>query len=230
MNRQGAKRMDYQLEIEKSQQACEILDELDIASWLVWVRETSQTPYPALELILGADVVWQSAFLFTKDGDKVGIVGNFDADAINALGQKPEIISGKQCLITPHVREFFVLTGKEVTKLSDEEKIKMVQEQAGRLKTTILLKGKIDIISDGKKVAIIKAGSPFMTVGGMGDTLAGVCGALLARWINPFEAAQAGILINDLAGEIACKKLRESVMATDLIEAIPQVVKGRFLK
>ncbi|GAI10797.1 unnamed protein product, partial [marine sediment metagenome] len=63
-----------------------------------------------------------------------------------------------------------------------------------------------------------------------GDTLAGVCGALLARGMSPFEAAQAGILINDLAGEIACKKLRESVMATDLIEAIPQVIKGRFLK
>jgi len=49
--------MDYQLEIEKSQQACEILDELDIVSWLVWVRETSQTPDPVLELILGGDVV-----------------------------------------------------------------------------------------------------------------------------------------------------------------------------
>ncbi len=78
--------MDYQLEIEKSQQACEILDELDIASWLVWVRETSQTPDPVLELILGGDVVWQSAFLFTKDGEKIGIVGNFDVDAIEAKG------------------------------------------------------------------------------------------------------------------------------------------------
>lgn len=148
-----------------------------------------------------------------------------DADAIHALGQKPEIISGKQCLITPHVREFFVLTGKEVAELSDDEKIKIVQEQAARLKTTILLKGKIDIISNGKEVATVKAGSPLMTVGGMGDTLAGVCGALLARGINSFEAAQAGIIINDLAGELASKKMGESVMATDLIEAIPQVLK-----
>ncbi|MCK5302362.1 MAG: aminopeptidase P family protein [Candidatus Thorarchaeota archaeon] len=78
--------MDYQLEIEKSQQACEILSELDIACWLVWVRETSQTPDPVLELILGGDVVWRSAFLFTRDGEKIGIVGNFDADAIEAKG------------------------------------------------------------------------------------------------------------------------------------------------
>ncbi len=153
-----------------------------------------------------------------------------DADGIYALGKKPEIISDQPSLITPHAHEFFVLTGKEVAELSDEDKIKIVQQEAGRLKTTILLKGKIDIISNGKEVAIAKAGSPYMTVGGMGDTLAGVCGALLSRGISPFEAAQAGILINDLAGEIACKKLGESVMATDLIEAIPKIIKGRFLK
>jgi len=147
-----------------------------------------------------------------------------DADGIYALGKNPEIASERPFLITPHAHEFFVLTKKEVAKLSDEEKIKVVQEEANRLKTTILLKGKIDIISNGKEVAIARAGSPLMTVGGMGDTLAGVCGALLARGIGPFEAAQAGILINDLAGEVACKKMGESVMATDLIEAIPQVI------
>lgn len=150
-----------------------------------------------------------------------------DADAIHALAKKPEIISDQPSLITPHAYEFFVLTGKEVAKLSDEEKIKVVQQEAERLKTTILLKGKTDIISNGQEVALARAGSPFMTVGGMGDTLAGICGALLARGVLPFEAAQSGILINDLAGELASKKLEESVMATDLIEAIPQVIKGR---
>ncbi len=156
---------------------------------------------------------------------QISIPAVIDADAINALGQKPEIISGKQCLITPHVREFLVLTGKEVADFSDDEKIKIVQEQAARLKTTILLKGKTDIISNGEEIALAKVGSPFMTVGGMGDTLAGICGALLARGVNIFEAAQAGIMINDLAGELASKKMGESVMATDLIEAIPEVLK-----
>ncbi len=148
-----------------------------------------------------------------------------DADAIHALAKKPEIISGKPFLVTPHTYEFFILTGKEVQVLSDEEKIKIVRKEANRLKTTILLKGKTDIISNGKEVALVNAGSPLMTKGGMGDTAAGICGALLARGVAPFEAAQAGILINDLAGEIACKKLGESVMATDLIEAISKVIK-----
>lgn len=155
---------------------------------------------------------------------QISIPAVIDADAIHAAAKKPEVISGKPFLITPHVHEFFILTKKEISELSDKKKFSLVKEEARRLKTTILLKGKIDIISDGKKVAIAKAGSPFMTVGGMGDTLAGVCGALLARGIKPFEAGQAGILINDLAGELASKKLGESVMATDLIKAIPKII------
>ena len=147
-----------------------------------------------------------------------------DADAIHAVGKKPEIISGKNFLVTPHTYEFFVLTKKEVYQLSDEEKIKMVQEEAKRLQTTILLKGGVDIISDGREIALSKTGTSFMTVGGTGDTLAGIAGAIIARGINPFEAGQAAAYINGLAGEIAAKKLGESVMATDLIEAISEVL------
>jgi NAD(P)H-hydrate epimerase len=148
-----------------------------------------------------------------------------DADAIHAVGKKPAVISGKPFLLTPHTYEFFVLTGKEVQKLPLEEKIKIVQEEASRLQTTILLKGATDIISDGKEVVLNKTGSSLMTVGGMGDTLAGITGALIARGIDPFRAAQAAAFINGLAGEIAGKKLGESLTATDLIEAISEVIK-----
>ncbi len=64
-----------------------------------------------------------------------------------------------------------------------------------------------------------------MTVGGCGDTLAGICGALLSRGVNIFEAAQAGAYINGKAGEIAAKKLGEGMTATDLIEAIPEAIR-----
>jgi len=164
--------------------------------------------------------------------EKVLVPVVIDADAIHAVSKKPEIISGpafsekrKGWVITPHTYEFFVLTGREIYKLPEEEKIKIVQEEAARLKTTILLKGRTDIISDGKEVALNKTGGPFLTVGGTGDTLAGICGALLARGINAFEAAQAAAFINGLAGEIAFKKLGEGLVATDLINSIPEVIK-----
>jgi len=58
----------------------------------------------------------------------------------------------------------------------------------------------------------------------MGDTLAGIAGALMARGIPPFEAGQAAAYINGLAGELAGKKLGESVTATDLIDEIHNVL------
>jgi ADP-dependent NAD(P)H-hydrate dehydratase / NAD(P)H-hydrate epimerase len=164
----------------------------------------------------------QEAILEYLDQVQVPVV--IDADAIHAVGKKPEIISGKNFLITPHSYEFFVLTGKEVHNLPDEKKIKMVQEEAARLGTTIVLKGKVDIISNGKEVAIDRIGTPYMTVGGCGDVMAGVCGALLARGVNVFEAAQAGAYINGRAGEIAANKFGEGMTATDLIEAIPEAI------
>ncbi|OGZ18623.1 MAG: NAD(P)H-hydrate dehydratase [Candidatus Nealsonbacteria bacterium RBG_13_42_11] len=147
-----------------------------------------------------------------------------DADAIHAIGKNPGIISGRNFLITPHTYEFFVLTGKEIYQLPDDEKIKLVESEACRLKTTILLKGKTDVISNGKDTAIDKAGTPYMTGGGSGDTLAGICGALAARGINVFEAGQAGAYINGKAGEAAAAKLKDAMTAMDLIEAIPGII------
>ena len=81
-NRKGVNALKLSLEQEKSAQACEILKELAIDSWLVWVRETSQMADPVLELILGGDLVWQSALIYTQTGKKSAIVGNFDAEGI----------------------------------------------------------------------------------------------------------------------------------------------------
>jgi NAD(P)H-hydrate epimerase len=156
--------------------------------------------------------------------EKVQVPVVIDADAIHALSEKPELISGRNFLITPHTYEFFVLTGKEIYKLPEEEKIKMVLKEAARLQTTILLKGPTDIISDGKEVALNRTGCSLMTVGGMGDTLAGIAGALIARRVDLFLAGQAAAFVNGLAGESAGKKLGESVTATDLIDEIPNVL------
>jgi len=101
----------------------------------------------------------------------------------------------------------------------------MVQEEAARLQTTILLKGPTDIISDGKEVALNKTGSPYLSKGGTGDTLAGICGALMARGIDAFTSAQAAAYINGKAGEIVSQRLKEGLLATELIEAIPEVIK-----
>lgn len=147
-----------------------------------------------------------------------------DADAIYAVGKKPEIIFNKPFLITPNTYEFFVLTGKLIRELSEQEKIKTVQEEAAKFKTTILLKGETDIISNGERTALNKISSHYLTKGGCGDTLAGICGALIARGVDIFDAASAAAFINVRAGQIAEQTKKESLLATDLIEAIAEVI------
>lgn len=155
---------------------------------------------------------------------KLSIPAVIDADAIHAIAKSPKIYKGKNFLFTPHGYEFFILTGKKVVGRPEKEKVKIVKQEAARLQTTILLKGNIDIISDGERVAISKTGNPYLTKGGTGDTLAGIAGAVMARGVEPFTAAQAAAYINGKAGQIAAKKKKQGLLATDLIESIPEVI------
>ncbi len=147
-----------------------------------------------------------------------------DAEAIHALQKNPSVVNGKPFLLTPHAYEFFVMTGKKLDGLDQDGRAKAALEAAAALKTTILLKGKVDIITDGEKVAFNTTGNALMTKGGLGDTLAGVAGAYLARGANPFEAGCAAAYLNGKAGEIAGKRYGEGLLATDLIEQIPGIL------
>ena len=147
-----------------------------------------------------------------------------DADALYAVGEQPDLLTGKPFVVTPHSHEFMVLTGKEIRELPEAEKGDMVQKEAARLQTTILFKANVDIASNGKETIENKTGTPYMTAGGTGDCLAGIIGALLARGISPLEAAAIGAYINGKAGELASKKMKDSLIATDLLEEIPHVI------
>ncbi|HSG00431.1 MAG TPA: Xaa-Pro peptidase family protein [Vicinamibacterales bacterium] len=54
--------------------------------WLVFLQETSVYAEPVLDYVIGQDVTWQSAFLYTAGGEAVAIVGNFDVDSFEARG------------------------------------------------------------------------------------------------------------------------------------------------
>jgi NAD(P)H-hydrate epimerase len=144
-----------------------------------------------------------------------------DADAIHAINFK----LNENFIVTPHSYEFSVLSGVkpmiDIEKRAIEAKLLAI-----KLNCTILLKGHIDVISNGVSIALSKTGNSYMTKGGMGDTLAGICGALLARGVKPFDAACAAAYINGRAGDLAAKKLHEGLMASDLVKHIPEAIKG----
>ena len=184
-------------------------------------------------------------FLFSQDVDAVAIGGGLernketietiveildnltvpcviDADAIHAVTKNKKVLRNN-FVITPHENEFFVLSGVK-PKTDLKSRISLVKRIAKELNCVIALKGHIDVISDGKKVGLNKTGNPYMTVGGTGDVLTGICGGLLARGVDPFEAACAACYINGRAGDLAAKKFKEGLIASDLIEEIPKVI------
>jgi Xaa-Pro aminopeptidase len=84
---------------EKIRQASEILNEKGIDLWLTFARETSATPDPVLDLLLGAHVTWQSAFLVSADGGARAIVGSLDAQ--NVRDHSPFDVTGYVDSIRP---------------------------------------------------------------------------------------------------------------------------------
>jgi NAD(P)H-hydrate epimerase len=177
---------------------------------------------------LGREKRTQKAIVKIIDGFEVPIVA--DADALYALGEVSHLrmlLKDKNIILTPHAEEFAELTGDKTPKDLDE-RVSIIKDNAKKISATILLKGRIDIISDGDKVSLNKTGNVYMTKGGFGDLLAGVCGGLLSRRVNKLDtytAACAGAYINGRAGDLVGEKTLESMMVTDAIEVIPDIIR-----
>ena len=145
-----------------------------------------------------------------------------DADGLKAFARFKRRLK-MPLVLTPHAGEYAILTGRKTPQDLDA-KIADVQKTAAQLGTVILLKGATDIISDGKRVKVNFTGNPGMTVGGTGDVLSGVVGALLAQTIDPFQSAVAGAFVNGAAGDFVFVEKGYHMVATDLIEWIPKVL------
>lgn len=141
-----------------------------------------------------------------------------DADAIVKGGY-----GIKNAVYTPHVKEFERLAGIPVLENINARQ-DAVKETAKKLHATVLLKGAIDVISDGRKIALNKTGNAGMTHGGTGDTLAGILGTLLAQEYSGFDAACIAAYVNGAAGDLAYKKYGNSLLATDLIGEVANVL------
>jgi NAD(P)H-hydrate epimerase len=145
-----------------------------------------------------------------------------DADGLKAFAEFKHKAKSPM-VFTPHAGEYKILTGKEPSQ-DLNKRAEEVKETAQELNATILLKGHVDVISDGKRVKLNFTGNPGMTVGGTGDVLSGVVAAFMAQGADPFEAAMAGAFINGAAGDFVQNEKGYHMVATDLLNWIPHVI------
>lgn len=77
---------------QKVAQVPAVLIEKGIDLWMIFVRETEALHDPSLELVVGSNVTWQSAFLFGSVGQRIAIVGSLDVARIERLGVFEQVI------------------------------------------------------------------------------------------------------------------------------------------
>jgi len=145
-----------------------------------------------------------------------------DADGLKAFAEFKRALR-VPLVLTPHAGEYAILAGQKLPE-SLEERVAEVQETAAELKAVVLLKGQVDVVCDAKRVKLNFTGNPGMTVGGTGDVLSGVVGALLAQKADPFEAAVAGAFVNGAAGDFVAGDVGYHLLASDLLNWIPHVL------
>lgn len=190
----------------------------------------------AAEAVKWADVVAVGPGMGTDDTAKkllTAVLKNsvnpivIDADALNIIAGDSKLwdIVPKGSVITPHPGEMARLCGCTVKEILDD--VRGICQGFARAKGVVcVLKDHNTAVSNGNDLYINSTGNSGMATGGSGDVLTGMIAALMAQGLSPFAAAAIGVRLHGAAGDVAAQALGEySVMASDIIDGIPKVMK-----
>jgi NAD(P)H-hydrate repair Nnr-like enzyme with NAD(P)H-hydrate dehydratase domain len=102
----------------------------------------------------------------------------------------------------------------------------LAQQFAVDTKTHLVLKGNHTMVAHPDNTSYINStGNPGLATAGTGDVLAGVIGGLLAQGIDPSTAAEAGVYIHGLAGDLAAVEFTQAgLIASDVIDFLPKAL------
>lgn len=152
----------------------------------------------------------------------------FDADAITILSENKNWLNKipENSIFTPHPKEFERLAGK--SKNNFEEMQKQI-ELSKKYKIFVVLKGANTSVTNPEgKIFFNSTGNPGMATGGSGDVLTGIILSLLSQKYSSQDAAIYGVYIHGLAGDYAAeKKGQYALIASDIIDNLPDALKGR---
>ena len=145
---------------------------------------------------------------------------NAHAAALGSLQERPA-----PTVLTPHEGELGRLLGVESAEVQ-ANRLASAREAAERSGCLVVLKGDDSIVAAPDGLVAISAGAtPALATAGTGDVLSGLVATLLAKGLDAFEAAAAGVLAHARAGRVAAGRIGANhVIAGDVIEAIPEAM------
>jgi hydroxyethylthiazole kinase-like uncharacterized protein yjeF len=140
-----------------------------------------------------------------------------DADALAHLTGRFDV----PALLTPHAGELARMLGVE-REAVEAEQLRFAREAAERFDAVVLLKGRHTLVAapDGR-VRVNTVGVPWLATAGAGDVLAGLCGALVAAGLDPFDAGSVGAWVHGAAAVHAGGG--GPVTAPDIARSVPVV-------
>ena len=143
-----------------------------------------------------------------------------DADALQHLVAPLD----RPALLTPHAGELASMLGVERAQV-EAERLAHARRAAAEYAATVLLKGRHTLVAepDGR-VRVTTTGTPWLAVAGAGDVLGGLCGALLAAGLSPYDAGSVGSWLHGAAATYASHG--GPISAPAVARAIPHVVAG----
>lgn len=147
-----------------------------------------------------------------------------DADALNVLVGRFDALRrhAGPIVVTPHPGEFARLLGCDIPTVQARRQ-ELAADFAATHGIVVVLKGHGTVVTDGRRVFVNPTGNPGMATGGSGDVLGGLLAALIGQKMETFAAAQLGVYLHGLSGDLARAERGEvSLIATDLLHFLPQ--------
>lgn len=152
-----------------------------------------------------------------------------DADALSALAGNLNLLKKRKAstILTPHVGELSRLIEEDSDSIELNRAV-YAQRWAKTLKSTLVLKGAPTITGTPEGTSYVNStGNPGMATVGAGDVLTGIIASLTAQGATAEAAAWSGVYLHGLAGDnVAARLGQRSLMAMDLVDAIPAALKG----
>ncbi len=151
-----------------------------------------------------------------------------DGDGLNNLSMLNDWPKKRKAhmTLTPHPGEMKRLWSGLFREEMPKDRQEAAMRAASATGAVIALKGAGTVVSDGNRVYVNTTGNPGMATAGSGDVLTGITAALMGQGMDNFDSIVLGVYVHGLAGDIAAERLGQvSVMATDIIDALPEAFK-----